>query len=186
MTAKVLPLPTTAATRDTVAAVHSAMQLLAHFRKAPAVPTDERPRLELVPLGARPRPHPRCACGEPSCQAGSLWDAYFRLRAAWLTTPGQDYTPVALAWSAYELASMACFARICPHLKHERRIVTVESVDLDSGCFGDIRYLVRKEGQEFIVTPLPNQPGVTERDAEFYRDAAAGQARLEDELGVGR
>lgn len=182
MTAKVLPFP--AATRDTVAGISSAMQLLAHFRKGPARPADARPPLELVPLEARPKPHPKCACAESSCQAGPLWDAYFRLRAAWLANPGQDYTPVALAWSAYELASAACFARICPHLKHDRRIVTVESVDLDSGSLGDIRYLVRRDGETVIVTPLPNQPGVTERDAEYYRDAAEGMARLEDDLGV--
>jgi len=182
MTAKVLPFPTSAATRDTVAGISSAMQLLAHFRKGPPRPADARPPLELVPLEARPKPHPKCACAEPSCQAGPLWDAYFRMRAAWLASPGQDYTPVALAFGAYRIAADACFARICPHLKRtDCDIVTVTGVDLDSGTIGDIRYAVQSDDETTFVTPLPNQP-ITEQDAEHYQDAARGQWELERSL----
>ena len=179
MTAKVLPFPTVAATRDTVAGISSAMQVLAHFRKGPRRPVDDRPPLALVPMEAAPKVHPKCACGEPSCQAGPLWDDYFRLRAAWKRTPGQDYTPVALSYTAYEVAADACFARICPHLRRrDNDLVTVTGVDLDGGTIGDIRYAIQTDGDVTIVRPLPGQ-SITEADAEHYRDAAIGQWELE-------
>jgi len=182
VTAKVLPFPTFAATRDTVAGISSAMQVLAHFRKGPRRPVDERPPLALVPMEAAPNVHPKCACGEPSCQAGPLYDDYLRLRESWQKDPGQPYAPVALAYLAYEVVADDCFARICPHLRRrEHGLVTVSGVDLDSGDIGDIRYLVRQTADGHDVRPLPGQP-ITEADAEHYRDAAIGQWELERSL----
>lgn len=180
MTAQLRLITGGIADRNTVHGINHAMQELAQARKAEARPAREQTHLALVPAPT-PRSSP-CACGRPSCPAHSLWLDYMRLRAAWLVDQRQDYTPVALAYRAYDVASAACFARICPHLKRpDCDIVTVTGVDLDSGEIGDIRYLVSTAGAEVVVTPLPGQP-ITDEDGDHYQDAALAQWELERSL----
>lgn len=182
MTAQLRLISGGIADRNTVAGIDHAMQALAHMRKTDPRPASERDHLRLVTDHVQAARPSKCACGKASCAAQTLWFDYMRLRAAWLLDQRQDYTPVALAYGAYRIAADACFARICPHLKRtDCDVVTVSSVDLDSGAIGDIRYLVRMVGSAVVVSPLAGQD-ITAEDAEHYKDAALGQWELERSL----
>lgn len=124
-----------------------------------------------------------CPCRDPGCRAQTMFaegrrdykEAGLRCLARCQANPGDIYPHEDGTWQ--EMTSTRGWMLV--------DVVTVAGVDLDSGI-GDIRYTARRVADGWDIRPLPNQPGVTDRDAEFYRDAAAGQARLEDELGVGR
>lgn len=195
MNAKVLQFPISVATRDTVAAVHSAMQLHAQISKAPPVPAIERPRLSLVPLGCR-------KCGDSECKADPKLQDFLRITSAADVEKGYADPIAYAAWKAYEVHGVSCVARQFARMQMIP-IGTVRPRDdgkwdewttagwmladvvkifvAVEGEYRDVLFKIVPHGGRYIARAVPGQ-GLTEDETEHHEQAALTQWGLERSL----
>lgn len=195
MTAQLRLLPGGIADRNTVAAIHSAMQLHAHGAKGPPQPANERPKLSLVPIGCS-------KCGNPECKADPKLQDFLRINSA--ADVERDYAdPIYhAAWVAYELHGVACVARQHARMKMlligtvrprpdgkweewttagwaEADIVAVfVSV---GGEWRDVLFNIVPRNGRLVPLLVPGQ-GLTEDQAEPHEQAALAQWERERSL----